>query len=176
MAGKAQSFQELGVPDHLVSALNAAGWRRPSPVQQASIPLGMAGSDLIVQAKSGTGKTVAFSTMLLERVSVASPQPQVLVLAPTREIALQSAEVINTVGAHMAAPGLSVGVFIGGLPAEEDRKLLRRPHKRDHVMRCCTRVDAVYWPHTAVQSHLLSDLKHGDKVRPLQGLLSQLSC
>lgn len=51
---------------------------------------------------------------------------QVLVLAPTREIALQSAEVINTVGAHMAAPGLSVGVFIGGLPAEEDRKLLRR--------------------------------------------------
>lgn len=77
MAGKAQSFQELGVPDHLVTALNAAGWRRPSPVQQASIPLGMAGSDLIVQAKSGTGKTVAFSTMLLERVSVASPQPQV---------------------------------------------------------------------------------------------------
>ena len=77
MVGKAQSFQELGVPNHLVTALNTAGWRRPSPVQQASIPLGRAGSDLIVQAKSGTGKTVAFSTMLLESVSVASPNPQV---------------------------------------------------------------------------------------------------
>ena len=61
---------------------------------------------------------------------------QVLVLAPTREIALQSAEVINTVGAHMAAPGLSVGVFIGGLPAEEDRKLLRRS-VLGHSWACC---------------------------------------
>ncbi len=72
-----KSFEDLLVPVPLVRALTQAGFDRPSPVQQAAIPLGRVGSDLIVQAKSGTGKTVVFSVICLERVKAAASATQV---------------------------------------------------------------------------------------------------
>ncbi len=63
-----KSFSDLGLPTQLVAALSLCGYDRPSPVQQAAIPLGRLGSDLIVQAKSGTGKTVVFASILMERI------------------------------------------------------------------------------------------------------------
>jgi ATP-dependent RNA helicase DDX20 len=74
----AGSFNDLLLPQPLVSALAAAGFQRPSPVQKAAIPIGRIGSDVIVQAKSGTGKTAVFATILLERVSLDISTPQVI--------------------------------------------------------------------------------------------------
>ncbi|KAK9823568.1 hypothetical protein WJX72_003866 [[Myrmecia] bisecta] len=124
VSSEAHSFSELLLPDYLIAGLDAAGFHKPSPVQQAAIPMGRIGSDLVVQAKSGTGKTVVFGVICVENINLEVAMPQALVLAPTREIALQSAEVIHKLAAGLA--GLSVGVFIGGIPVEEDQKLLRR--------------------------------------------------
>jgi ATP-dependent RNA helicase DDX20 len=73
----AGSFNDLLLPQHLVQALSAAGFSRPSPVQKAAIPVGRVGTDLIVQAKSGTGKTAVFATILLDRVDLELNTPQV---------------------------------------------------------------------------------------------------
>ncbi len=74
---EATSFHDLLLPQAMVNALAAAGFQRPSPVQQEAIPLGRVGSDLIVQAKSGTGKTVVFAGICLERVDRDIGRPQV---------------------------------------------------------------------------------------------------
>lgn len=65
----AKSFEDLLLPPHMVASLAKAGYYKPSPVQLAAIPLGRLGSDLIVQAKSGTGKTVVFSVICLDRIN-----------------------------------------------------------------------------------------------------------
>ena len=71
------SFDDLLLPEPLVRALARAGYTKPSPVQSASIPIGRIGKDMIIQAKSGTGKTVVFATICLERVKASSGTPQV---------------------------------------------------------------------------------------------------
>ncbi len=78
-----KSFLDLGLPLPMISALARCGFERPSPVQQSAIPLGRLGSDLIVQAKSGTGKTVVFATIILERLDRSRPATQVRNLACT---------------------------------------------------------------------------------------------
>lgn len=105
----------------------AAGFVKPSPVQAAAIPLGLVGCDLIVQAKSGTGKTVCFGTISLLRVHPGVAQPQVVVVTPTREIASQVADVIRSIATGY--PNVRVGCFIGGqvrpAPAAEHHALRR---------------------------------------------------
>ncbi len=126
MAGDSGSFDDLLLPRPLVAALAAAGFQRPSPVQQLAIPLGLVGTDLIVQAKSGTGKTCVFAVLALQRVQLSVATPQVLILAPTREVALQSADVVARIAAALPAPAPSCAVFVGGLPTSDDEKRLRR--------------------------------------------------
>lgn len=75
--GDAGSFDDLLLPATLVHALSEAGFKRPSPVQQAAIPVGRVGSDLIVQAKSGTGKTAVFAIICLECLALDVGSPQV---------------------------------------------------------------------------------------------------
>ncbi|NXG63292.1 DDX20 helicase, partial [Hemiprocne comata] len=82
--------------------------------------------DLIVQAKSGTGKTCVFSTIALDAVLLESPATQILILAPTREIAVQIHAVITTIGMKME--GLECHVFIGGTPLNQDKTRLRKCH------------------------------------------------
>ncbi|KAK9828374.1 hypothetical protein WJX81_000707 [Elliptochloris bilobata] len=125
--GGMRSFTELLLPQHLLLALREAGFERPSPVQEAAVPLARSGADLVVQAKSGTGKTIVFGIAAVELLRLDLPSPQVLVVAPTREIALQVGEVMSAVSARLPAPGLAIGTFIGGLPTEEDVRRLRRP-------------------------------------------------
>jgi hypothetical protein len=74
----AGSFADLLLPAPLVRALASAGFQRPSPVQKLAIPLGLVGTDLIVQAKSGTGKTCVFAVIALQRVAQDSAVPQVM--------------------------------------------------------------------------------------------------
>lgn len=202
----ADSFAELLLPEHLLQALAAAGFTKPSPVQTTAIPLARVGADLVVQAKSGTGKTLVFGIPCVENASLAESLPQArcilathtphrmrsdlmrgghasslnrrcctgghtaqagcahtavlccgqactkhvatcqhmllssaqvtqlrrasalalqaLILTPTREIALQVAAVLRALAAEV--PGLIIGTLIGGLPIEDDQKLLRR--------------------------------------------------
>ncbi|NXQ14549.1 DDX20 helicase, partial [Peucedramus taeniatus] len=82
--------------------------------------------DLIVQAKSGTGKTCVFATIALDAVLLESPATQILILAPTREIAVQIHAVITTIGIKME--GLECHVFIGGTPLSQDRSRLKKCH------------------------------------------------
>lgn len=108
----------------VVRGLNLSGFTIPSPVQRAAIPLGRLGADLVVQAKSGTGKTVTFGAILCERVDRSSAYPQALVLAPTREVALQSRDALDKLARALDPPALRVACFLGGLPVADDRAAL----------------------------------------------------
>ncbi|NXY55803.1 DDX20 helicase, partial [Callaeas wilsoni] len=124
--GGPSDFGSLLLSPPVLAGLEAAGFHRPSPVQLKAIPLGRCGLDLIVQAKSGTGKTCVFATIALDAVLLESPATQILILAPTREIAVQIHAVITTIGIKIE--GLECHVFIGGTPLSQDRSRLKKCH------------------------------------------------
>lgn len=126
ISGESVDFASLLLSAPVLHGLQNAGFERPSPIQLKAIPLGRCGLDLIVQAKSGTGKTCVFSVIALESIQVNAASTQVLVLAPTREIAVQIWEVIGSLGSAMQ--GLRCHTFIGGLPLHEDKKKLQLCH------------------------------------------------
>ena len=108
----AAGFRDLGLPEPLLRALIDVGYETPSPIQAATIPPLLAGRDLLGQAQTGTGKTAAFALPLLARLDLARAQPQVLVLAPTRELAIQVAEAFQRYAMHL--PGFHVLPIYGG--------------------------------------------------------------
>ncbi|NXN17479.1 DDX20 helicase, partial [Indicator maculatus] len=124
--GGPSDFGSLLLSEPVLAGLEAAGFHRPSPVQLKAIPLGRCGLDLIVQAKSGTGKTCVFSTIALDAVVLENLATQILILAPTREIAVQIHAVITTIGIKME--GLECHVFIGGTPLNQDKTRLKKCH------------------------------------------------
>jgi len=85
------SFRSLGLCDALVDAVEAAGYTKPTPIQAQTIPLLLEGRDLLGQAQTGTGKTAAFALPLMERIDPSDNRLQLLVLTPTRELAIQVA-------------------------------------------------------------------------------------
>ncbi|XP_076448682.1 uncharacterized protein LOC143285303 [Babylonia areolata] len=119
-------FSGLLLSKPVLNGLKNAGFERPSPIQLKAIPLGRCGLDLIVQAKSGTGKTCVFSVVALEGIEPTTSSTQVLVLAPTREIAVQIWEVMCSLGSCVA--NLHCHTFIGGMPLQEDRRKLQLCH------------------------------------------------
>ncbi len=106
------TFRELALSEPVLAALTDVGYESPSPIQAATIPVLLAGSDMVGQAQTGTGKTAAFALPLLSRMDLAQRAPQVLVLAPTRELAIQVAEAFQRYAAHM--PGFHVLPIYGG--------------------------------------------------------------
>ena len=106
------SFAALQLPASLLSALSDVGYETPSPIQAACIPHLLAGSDLLGEAQTGTGKTAAFALPLLARLDLAKKVPQALVLTPTRELAIQVAEAFQKYAHHM--PGFHVLPVYGG--------------------------------------------------------------
>uniref|UniRef100_A0A8C2PFV1 RNA helicase n=1 Tax=Capra hircus TaxID=9925 RepID=A0A8C2PFV1_CAPHI len=119
-------FESLLLSRPVLEGLRAVGFERPSPVQLKAIPLGRCGLDLIVQAKSGTGKTCVFSTIALDSLVLENLSTQILILAPTREIAVQIHSVITAIGIKME--GLECHVFIGGTPLSQDKTRLKKCH------------------------------------------------
>jgi ATP-dependent RNA helicase DeaD len=107
-----ESFAALQLPASLLSALSDVGYETPSPIQAACIPHLLAGSDLLGEAQTGTGKTAAFALPLLARLDVAKKVPQALVLTPTRELAIQVAEAFQKYARHL--PGFHVLPVYGG--------------------------------------------------------------
>ena len=86
------TFTELGVKPEILKAVEDMGFEEPTPIQKAAIPTALTGKDLIGQAQTGTGKTAAFGIPILERIDISEKGPQAVVLSPTRELAIQSAE------------------------------------------------------------------------------------
>jgi ATP-dependent RNA helicase DeaD len=95
------SFSELGIAPAILQAIQEAGYETPSPIQAQSIGPLLEGKDLLGQAQTGTGKTAAFSLPLLSRLDPKQKTPQLLVLTPTRELAIQVAEAMQAYSRHM---------------------------------------------------------------------------
>ena len=106
------TFENLELPTNLLSTLTALGYQHPTPVQAASIPHLLTGKDLLGHAPTGTGKTAAFSLPLLARIDVTKNTTQVLVLAPTRELAIQVTAAMKQYGADLK--GLKTLSIYGG--------------------------------------------------------------
>jgi ATP-dependent RNA helicase DeaD len=120
------TFAELGVSPTLVDALTELGYEEPTPIQTEAIPPLLAGKDLLGQAATGTGKTAAFALPLLQLYGSEPPQPSrpaILVLVPTRELAMQVAEAFHRYG---RALGTSVLPIYGGAAFDQQIRGLRR--------------------------------------------------
>lgn len=124
MTQETGGFAALGLHPHILAALTAVGYEEPSPIQAQAIPVILAGHDMIGQAQTGTGKTAAFALPLLSKIDPAKREPQVLILAPTRELALQVATAFETYSKQM--PGVNVVAVYGGAPMGPQLKAIRQ--------------------------------------------------
>jgi len=106
------SFADLGLGDALLQTLAEVGYETPSPIQAATIPPLLEGRDMLGQAQTGTGKTAAFALPILARLDLSRSKPQALVLAPTRELAIQVAEAFQRYAVKL--PGFHVLPIYGG--------------------------------------------------------------
>jgi ATP-dependent RNA helicase DeaD len=123
-AADSNGFIDLGLPESLVQALRDVGYEAPTPIQAATIPPLLAGSDVLGQAQTGTGKTGAFALPMLSRIDVSKPQTQAMVLVPTRELAIQVAEAFQRYATHMK--GFHVLPIYGGQSYTPQLKGLKR--------------------------------------------------
>lgn len=106
------TFADLQIHPSVLQAITDVGYESPSAIQAATIPPMLAGSDVVGLAQTGTGKTAAFAIPILSKIDATSRHTQALVLAPTRELALQVAEAFGRYGAHL--PGINVLPIYGG--------------------------------------------------------------
>ncbi|KAF3912808.1 hypothetical protein AA313_de0201266 [Arthrobotrys entomopaga] len=116
-ATKGLDFEELYIKRELLMGIFEAGFEKPSPIQEETIPVALTGRDILARAKNGTGKTAAFVIPALERINAKSPKTQALILVPTRELALQTSQVCKTLGKHL---GINVMVTTGGTGLRDD--------------------------------------------------------
>ena len=133
----ATGFARLGLPEPLTRAVAEAGYAEPTAVQAAAIPPALAKKDLMVAAATGSGKTASFILPALQRVLEARADvskrrekgqvhgPRIVVLTPTRELAIQITKAAVTYGRHV--PGLRVATVVGGVPYGAQLKALRGP-------------------------------------------------
>ncbi len=117
-------FDEMALAAPILKAISEVGYETPSPIQAESIPLLLEGHDLLGQAQTGTGKTAAFALPLLSRIDSNEHYPQLLVLAPTRELAIQVAEAMQTYARHL--PGFHVLPIYGGQSMGQQLRQLER--------------------------------------------------
>ena len=118
------TFRELALIDPVLKALDDVGYETPSPIQAQVIPFMLQGKDVLGQAQTGTGKTAAFALPILSRIDLRQKDPQVLVLAPTRELAIQVAEAFQRYAAHMK--GFHVLPIYGGQDYSTQLRQLKR--------------------------------------------------
>src|SRR5205823_7179952 len=120
-----RSFHALGVSEAVEQALAARGIVEPFKIQTLVLPDALAGRDVLAKAPTGSGKTIAFGVPVVERVDAGNTAPTALILVPTRELALQVAEELET---FAGAKGLKVGLAYGGAPVNAQAKRLKGAH------------------------------------------------
>ncbi|EAC5524547.1 ATP-dependent RNA helicase, partial [Listeria monocytogenes] len=119
-------FKDLELSNELLTSVERAGFEEATPIQEATIPLALAGKDVIGQAQTGTGKTAAFGLPMLEKIDPANHQLQGLVIAPTRELAIQTQEELYRLGKDKK---IRVQAVYGGADiGRQIRQLKDRPH------------------------------------------------
>jgi ATP-dependent RNA helicase DeaD len=118
------SFRDLALSDAVLLALADVGYESPSPIQAQTIPVLLSGQDMLGQAQTGTGKTAAFALPALTKIDLSRHEPQVLVLVPTRELALQVSEAFLRYAAHLK--GFHVLPIYGGQSYQPQLNALRR--------------------------------------------------
>jgi ATP-dependent RNA helicase DeaD len=136
------SFSDLNLAPSILKVVNELGYETPTPIQQQSIPSLLAGRDVLGQAQTGTGKTAAFALPLLSQIDINKQHPQLLILTPTRELALQVAEAVQTYSRHLKGCHV-LPVYGGQNMAQQLRQLKRGVHVvvgtpgriKDHLQR-----------------------------------------
>ena len=118
------TFAQLGLPDALLAAVEQLGYEEPSHIQVASIPLALSGKDIIGLSETGSGKTAAFGLSGLARIDWDNPNPQMLVICPTRELAVQVCAELQRLGSKL--PKLRALAVYGGAPIDRQIRALRQ--------------------------------------------------
>lgn len=125
---KGKSFEDFNLKRELLMGIFEAGFEKPSPIQEESIPMALAGRDILARAKNGTGKTASFVIPSLQQIKPKLNKIQALILVPTRELALQTSQVVRTLGKHL---GIQCMVTTGGTSLKDD---ILRLHDPVHVL------------------------------------------
>jgi ATP-dependent RNA helicase DeaD len=150
VAPEAPAFADLGLSDAVLRSVRAVGYESATPIQAETIPHLLAGRDLVGQAQTGTGKTAAFALPLLSRLDLTLTAPQILVLAPTRELAIQVAEAFQRYASEMR--GFHVLPIYGGQDYSVQLRQLKRgvhvvvgtPGRlMDHLRRGTLKLDSI---------------------------------
>lgn len=150
MSEEITSFENLALAPPVFQVIDEVGYENPTPIQARSIPPLLEGRDLLGQAQTGTGKTAAFALPLLSRLKPKLKKPQVLVLTPTRELALQVAEAMQTYSRHL--PNFQVLPVYGGQNMGQQLRQLQRgvqivvgtPGRiKDHLHRKTLKLDKI---------------------------------
>lgn len=116
-------FIELGISEKVAKAMEDMGWEEPTPIQEAAVPLGLEGRDMFAQAQTGTGKTGCYGAIILGKIDVPQKIPQAIILAPTRELAVQVSEELSKLSKyteHVCVP------IYGGSSIEAQIKKLNK--------------------------------------------------
>ncbi|KAI1385970.1 DEAD-domain-containing protein [Hypoxylon trugodes] len=121
---KGLEWEDFNLKRDLLMGIFEAGFEKPSPIQEESIPVALTGRDILARAKNGTGKTAAFVVPALERINPKVNKIQCLILVPTRELAMQTSQVCKTLGKHL---GINVMVTTGGTTLRDDIVRLQDP-------------------------------------------------
>jgi len=146
----ADHFSELGLSTPILQAIQDMGFEEPSPIQSLAIPMLLEGRDVIGQAQTGTGKTVAFGIPVLEKIDDSVKAIQSIIICPTRELAIQVAEELHTLAKYRR--GINVLPVYGGQPIDRQFRALRQgvqvvvgtPGRvMDHLQRGTIRLDQV---------------------------------
>ncbi|GBL49368.1 ATP-dependent_RNA_helicase_DHH1 [Candidozyma auris] len=119
-----KTFEDFNLKRELLMGIFEAGFEKPSPIQEESIPMALAGRDILARAKNGTGKTASFVIPALQQVKPKLNKIQALILVPTRELALQTSQVVRTLGKHLA---IQCMVTTGGTNLQDDILRLNEP-------------------------------------------------
>lgn len=119
-----KEFRQIDLSEKILSALDKIGFVEPTPIQAASIPLLLQGVDLLGKAQTGTGKTAAFALPLLNNVDLSQHKPQAIIMAPTRELAIQVAAEVKLLGQNI--DGLKVLEVYGGASIVDQMRALKR--------------------------------------------------
>lgn len=121
---KGNEFEDFCLKRDLLMGIFEKGWESPSPIQEASIPIALTGRDILARAKNGTGKTGAYAIPILERVDTSKDEVQALCVVPTRELALQTSQILIELSKHL---GAKVMVTTGGTNLKDDIMRLYEP-------------------------------------------------
>merc|ERR1711971_275919 len=125
---KGNEFEDYCLKRELLMGIFEKGWEKPSPIQEASIPIAQSGRDVLARAKNGTGKTGAYSIPILDQIDVSKDYIQGMIVVPTRELALQTSQIAIELSKHL---GIKVMVTTGGTNLKDD---IMRIYEKVHLV------------------------------------------